>query len=99
MLCHSFELEPVGHRLPVKKYEPRFKRRDTAWDELTEELPSRARIGAEVAYEEFIPGLVARDPMDISAALRADPELEAGLCTEAHSLIGWWESSEIGNRC
>jgi hypothetical protein len=92
MLCHSFELEPLGHTVSAKKYETRFRRKDTAWDELREELPSRARIAAEAAYMGFVPELVVRDPIDVPAALAADPELETGLSTEAYSLIRWWES-------
>jgi hypothetical protein len=92
LICHSFELEPIGGRDPTKKYEPRFK--EIVWDELTEELSNRARRQATNAYEDFLPTLLQRDPRDVADVLRADPDLEAELRGEAESLIGWWESDE-----
>jgi hypothetical protein len=90
MLCHSFELEPLGGRDPAKKYEPRFK--NIVWDrldELSEELSNRARSLASSAYGDFIPTLVQRELLDIPRILHADPGLEAEMRREAESLIGW----------
>lgn len=87
MLCHSFELEPLGVRDPKSKHKPRFKR--IRWDELNEELSNRARKLAGIAYEEFIPTLLQRDLTDVSEMLQADPELETEVTEQAQSLIGW----------
>jgi len=94
MLCHSFELEPLGQREPVKKYETRF--RNTTWDELNTELSVRVENLANDAYVDFIPTLVQRDLLDIENILRSEPELEAELEAEAESLIGWWEPNGQG---
>jgi hypothetical protein len=87
MLCHSFELEPLGRRESSKKYEPRFA--DIAEEELTKALSKRGPQLATSAYEEFLPKLVQRDLQDISETLRVDPGLEARMKQEADSLIGW----------
>jgi len=96
MLCHSFELEPLGGREPKKQHEPRFKKIE--WDELTEELSSRARSLANSAYAEFISTLVRRDPLDVTDILNTNPGLKAAMVEEAESLVGWQNPSrpEIG---
>jgi hypothetical protein len=93
MLCHSFELEPLGAIKPAKKYETCFK--NIFWDELNEELSNRVLRQATDAYEDFLPTLIRRDPQDIANILRAAPDLEAELRREAESLIRWWESDKL----
>jgi hypothetical protein len=94
MLCHSFELEPVGVRDPKNKYKPRFKRiRWDRLDELSEELSNRARKLASIAYEEFIPTLL-RDIPDVSEILQANPGLAAEMVKQSESLIGWEKQNE-----
>ena len=92
ILCHSFELEPLGGIKPAKKYEARFN--NIEWDELNEELSARARGLANKAYVEFIPTLVRREVLDIPDILRTNLELEAELRHEAESLVRWWELAE-----
>jgi len=87
LLCHSFELEPLGGRDPAKKYEPRFK--SIVWDELNEELSSHIQKLAINAYAEFIPTLVPRDPLDVLEIFNTKPSLKAEMTKEAESLIGW----------
>lgn len=87
ILCHSFELEPLGRKKPEKRYETRFK--NIEQDELSDELSISVRGLANEAYRKFIPTLVPRDLLDVEAVLRADPEIEARMRQEAESLIGW----------
>jgi hypothetical protein len=95
MLCHSFELEPLGTRRPQNKYKPRFKKiRWDELDELNEELSNRARKLATIAYEEFIPTLVRRELPDILEILQGDPDLAAKMLEEAESLVGWERQNE-----
>jgi hypothetical protein len=90
LICHSFELEPLGRRQPAKKYEPRRN----FWEELTEKISDTTRRLADQAYEEFVPTLVQSDPDDVLRILAENPDLEAELKSEAESLIGWWKSAE-----
>lgn len=90
LLSYSFELEPLGRRQLAKKYGPRFKSREE-WDELTEEPSPRALTQATKAYQDFLPTIVERDPVDVQGVLTADPPLEMRLGAEAVSLMGWWE--------
>jgi hypothetical protein len=92
ILCHSFELEPLGRIKPAKKYETRFK--NIEWDELNEELSARARELANRAYAEFIPTLVRRELLDVPGVLHTNSEIETELRQEAESLIRWWEPAE-----
>jgi len=89
LICHSFELEPLGRRESAKKYEPRFN----FWDELIEQLSNRARRRADAAYEEFLPTLLQHDPYDVPGILAAAPYLKAKLRRQAESLVRWWESN------
>lgn len=99
MICHSFELAPLGVRNPDNKYKPRFKKiRWDKLDELDEELSNRARKLAAIAYEEFIPTLLQRDLMDVSEILQADPGLAAEMIEQAESLIGWEKQNEPDNK-
>jgi len=98
MLCHSFELEPLGEREPKSKYKPRFKKiRWDRLDELSEELSNRARKLACIAYEQFIPTLLQRDLPDVSEILQANPGLAAEMREQAESLIGWESQNEPGH--
>jgi len=90
LICHSFELEPVGSRQPAKKYEPRCN----FWEELTEKISDRTRRLADTAYGEFVATLVHRDPDYVPRILAENPDLEATLKSEAESLVGWWKSAE-----
>ena len=92
LICHSFELDPLGVKDPAKKYGSRFKK--FKWDELNEELANRSRNQASNAYEDFLPTLVQCDPQDVEDILRIDPDLKAELRNESESLIGWWRSGE-----
>lgn len=87
LICLSLEFEALGRRKAAKKYEPRFKFSNG----LTEQLSSRVRGEAIVAYDEFLPNVVEHDPVDIPQVLAANTQLEADLRQEAESLIGWWE--------
>jgi hypothetical protein len=94
MLCHSFELEPLGGREPKKQHEPRFRR--VVWDELTEELSMRARDLANSAYAEFICTLLRRDPVDVVDILNTNPRLKTDMAKEAKSLVGW--QNQVGQK-
>lgn len=87
ILCHSFELEPLGRKEPSEKYETCFEK--VKWDELNEELLDSVRELANKAYVEFIPTLAQRDLLDVQEILRADSDLAAEMRKQAESLIGW----------
>lgn len=94
MICHSFEFEPIGRRNPTNKYRPRFKHitEDNIDHILNDELSNTVRSSALSAYTDFTVSVVKRDPVDVSAILKDDPELYAELEAEAESLIQWWEN-------
>jgi len=91
MICHSFELEPLGLRAPAKIHSPRFPTvpANDIDERLNHELPRRTRTLAETAYVEFISTLPPREAIDISAVLRGDQALEQQLSNESQALIGW----------
>ncbi len=92
ILCHGFELEPLGRKKPEKKYEAHFE--NVEWDELNEELTGSTRDLANKAYLEFIPTLVQRDLLDVQNILRSNPDLEIRMKQEAKSYVGWEKSNE-----
>lgn len=90
LICHSFEIEPLGHREPAKNYEPRIS--DTNWDILREELSARIQTAAADAYEDFTSSLIEHEPINIVKELSADLLLQQNLKKEAEDLTNWWET-------
>jgi hypothetical protein len=91
MICHSFELEPLGLRAPAKVHAPRFAAipANNIDERLSHELPSLTRTLADTAYIEFIRTLPPRQAKDIDAILMANQALRTELSNESQSLIGW----------
>lgn len=94
LISHSFELQQLSRRKAAKQYEPLIDQ--PPWDELTERLSRAGRRKADAAYDDFLPSVLERDPEDIPTILAEETELEADLCCESESLVGWQEPNLRG---
>lgn len=86
MICHIFELEPIGRQDKNK-----FKSQSPY--EL-DHISTRTVEQAMNEYRTFISGLVQRPVIDVDQHLADHPGLAEELEAEAKGLANWWERSE-----
>jgi len=94
MICHSFELQPLGVRAPAKIHAPRFETipANNIDERLNHELNRTTRPLAENAYVEFISTLPRRHAINIDTVLQGDQALKTDLSAESQGLIGWTDA-------
>ena len=96
MVCHSFELTPLGRNKENLWYSPNNNRlRRNEIDALIYELPAPVRRQSEQEYENFVTNVLLRESNDIDRAVNEDANLQRTLTEEARQLYHWWESISL----
>jgi len=95
MICQTFELNPIG-RSSIDRYRPdpripRLLTHPSLSDVLSCVSPQEQEL-ADEARSNFVAGLLARNPLDVSTLLENDDVLNRELATDAESLGNWWKA-------
>ena len=95
MICHSFELDPIGLS-GKKKYHPRYKTQGQNRVEATLDNDKYRKIKkiSEEEYSQFIPTVLDLSRcQDVNSRLRENQSLSKNLTEEGEALFGWIDNS------
>lgn len=93
MICHTFEIDPVG-RSGSAKYQPDPRlsqlRAYPSLSQMLSLLSPQERQMADASYKHFIAWLLTRNLVDVTDELEKDKVLRNELTDDAEGLRNWW---------